>query len=239
MFKIIPSISIADGQVVRAKKGDLSNLLKYNYNAIELAQLYEDHGLNTLHLVDIDGARKDTPVNYHILEAIAGHTSMKVDFSGGIRTDGDVNKVIEYGATYFTVASLTVSKPELVSSWIISYGRETIGMAADCIDHKIHVKGWQKQTDIDLFDHIQKYYESGMKYVKITDITRDGIMEGPNFKLIEEVVNKFPDARISPMGGIRDIDDVKKLKDIGVYAVMIGRALYEDKIKLQDLVALM
>lgn len=239
MFKIIPSLAIADGQVVRAKQGDLTNLLKYNYNPIELAQLYEDHGFNTLHLVDIDGAKKESPVNYHIMEDIAGHTNIKVDFAGGIRTDGDVNKVLEYGATYFTVASLAVSNPELVSSWIISHGREKIGMAADCINNKIHVKGWQKQTEIDLFSHIHSFYNSGMKYVKITDITRDGTMEGPNFELIKEAIQKFPDAMISPSGGIRSINDVKQLKDLGVYAVIIGRALYEDKIKLKDLSALL
>lgn len=237
MFKIIPSISISNGKVVKAKSGNFFNLLEYDYSPIDVARLFEDHGMEVLHFVDIDGAAKESPVNYHVIEAIAGHTSLKIDFSGGIRTDGDINKVFEYGATYFTAASIAVTNQELFTSWLFSYGREKIALSADAINKKIHIKGWQKKTDINLFDHIEYFYNRGLKYLKIIDITRDGLLEGPNFELYEEAVGKFPDACIAAIGGVRSVDDIEKLREIGIYAVIIGRALYEDKIKLKDLEA--
>lgn len=238
MFKIIPSISISKGKVVKAKRGNFSELLEYDYSPIDIAKLFEDHGMEVLHFVDIDGAAKESPVNYHVIEAIAGHTNLKIDFSGGIRTDGDINKVFEYGATYFTAASVAVTDQELFTSWLFSYGREKMALSADAINKKIHIKGWQKKTELDLYDHIGYFYDRGLKYIKILDITRDGLLEGPNFELYKESVERFPDACIAAIGGVRSIEDIEKLKNIGVYAVIIGRALYEDKIRLNDLKSL-
>ncbi|MGF1636375.1 MAG: HisA/HisF-related TIM barrel protein [Cyclobacteriaceae bacterium] len=235
MFKIIPSINISEGKVVKALQGDFSKLIKYDYSPVDLARLFEDVGIEVLHLVDVDGAIKEAPVNYHVLEAITGHTDLKVDFAGGIRTDGDINKTFEYGATYFTAGSVSVNDKKLFASWIISYGREKIGLSADALDKKIKIKGWMKNTEIDLFEHIEYFYSKGLKYIKLTDIARDGVLEGPNFELIEEVVKKFPDACISPSGGVRSVDDIRRLRDIGVYAVIVGRAIYEDKIKIEEL----
>ncbi len=235
MFKIIPALSISEGKVVKARKGNLDQLLKYSHNPVDIAKLFEDHGMKVLHFVDLDGAAKGTPVNYHVLEAVAGHTELKVDFTGGIRTDGDINKVLEYGATFFTCASAAVDDQEQFTSWIFSYGREKIALSADVIDKKIHVKGWRKKTDIDLHEHLEYYYNRGLKYIKVIDINRDGLLEGPNFELYKEVTGKYPNACIAALGGVRSVDDVKKLKDMGLYAVIIGRAIYEDKIKLEEL----
>lgn len=235
MFKIIPSLSISNGKVVKAKSGDLDELLKYKYSPVDIAKLFEDHGLNVLHFADLDGAEKGSPVNYHVLEAIAGHTSLKVDFAGGIRTDGDINKVLEYGATFFTCASAAVEDRELFTSWIFSYGREKIAISADVIDKKILVKGWRKKTDIDLFEHLDYFYARGLKYIKVIDIKRDGLLEGPNFDLYQDVVTKYPNACVAAIGGVRNMNDVKKLKEMGIYAVIIGRAIYEDKISLKEL----
>ncbi len=235
MFKIIPSISISEGKIVKAKSGNIAELLKYSYSPVDIARLFEEHGMEVLHFVDLDGAARESPVNYHVLETIAGHTGLKVDFSGGIRTDGDINKVFEYGATYFTVSSIAVTNQDLFTSWLFSYGREKIALSADSVNRKIHIKGWKKNTEIDMFEHISYYYDRGLKYVKVVDITRDGLLEGPNFELYEEVVEKYPDACIAAIGGIRNADDIKRLKEIGIYAVIIGRALYEDKIKLKEL----
>ena len=235
MFKVIPSLSVSNGQVVKTKKGDVANLLKYNYSPVDAARLFEDHGMEVLHFVDLDAKEKGSPVNYHVLEAIAGHTSLKVDFLGGIRTDGDINKVMEYGATYFTCASISVNNQELFTSWIFSYGREKLSLSADMIDGKVMIDAWRKKTEIDVYDHIDYFYQSGLKYVKITDVTRDGCLDGPNFSMYKKSVEKFPHASIAAIGGVRSTEDIQKLKDMGVYAVIIGRALYEDRIKLKDI----
>ncbi|MCC5928307.1 MAG: 1-(5-phosphoribosyl)-5-[(5-phosphoribosylamino)methylideneamino] imidazole-4-carboxamide isomerase [Cyclobacteriaceae bacterium] len=235
MFKVIPGISISEGNVVKTLQGDFTKLLKFNYSPVDLAKLFEDIGVEVVHLVDVDGAVQGTPVNYHVLEAIAGHTDLKVDFAGGIRTDGDINKVFEYGATYFTAGTVAVNEPKLFSSWIISYGREKIALSADALDKKIKIKGWMKKTDVDLFEHIEFYYSKGLKYIKLTDIDRDGVLVGPNFDLIKEVVERFPDISVGASGGVRSVEDIRKLRDIGAYAVIVARAIYEDKIKIEDL----
>jgi phosphoribosylformimino-5-aminoimidazole carboxamide ribotide isomerase len=235
MFKIIAALSIDEGKVVRLKQGDFSKQLRYDYSPLDLARLFEDHGIEVLHFVDLDGMKAASPVNYGILETLAGHTELKIDYSGGIRTDGDINKVLEYGATYFTASSVAVNDQDLFASWIISYGREKLSLLADTLDKKVVYQAWKKQTDFDLFEHIAYFYDRGLKYVKVTDIKRDGLLEGPNFELYQELVDRFPNAYIAASGGVRSIEDIRKLMDMGLYAVIIGRALYEDKIKLSEI----
>jgi phosphoribosylformimino-5-aminoimidazole carboxamide ribotide isomerase len=235
MFKVVPSLSISEGKIVRLRQGDFSQQLKYNYTPLDVANLLQDNGVEVLHFADLDGMKKETPVNYDILETIVGHTNLKIDFSGGIRTDGDINKVLEYGATYFTASSVAVNNHELFASWIISYGREKLSLLVDSLNKKVVYKAWQKKTDIDLFDHIDYFYVRGLKYLKVIDIARDGLLEGPNFELYQELKDRFPNAYIAAGGGVRSIDDVVQLKDMGLYGVIIGRALYEDKIKLSEL----
>lgn len=234
MFKVVPSLSISGGKVVRLMQGDFSKQLKYNYSPLDVANLFQDNGIKLLHFADLDGMKKESPVNYNTLETIVGHTNLKVDFSGGIRTDGDINKVLEYGATYFTASSVAVNNHDLFASWIVSYGREKLSLMADSLDKKIVYKAWQRKTDLDLFDHIDYFYNRGLKYIKVTDIARDGLLEGPNFELYQELIAKYPNASIAASGGVRSMEDVKKLKEMGLYAVIIGRALYEDKIQLSE-----
>jgi phosphoribosylformimino-5-aminoimidazole carboxamide ribotide isomerase len=234
-MQLIPSISIIDGQINRLTKGDYSNPTLYDENPIELCRRFEDHGIEVIHLIDLDGAREGWPINYEILETIIGHTNLKVDFSGGIQTDGAISKVFEYGASYLTIGSVAVEKKSLFASWIISYGREKITLSADSRKGKVAVKGWQQETNIDLFDHIEYFYDRGLKYVKTTDIDLDGMMQGPAFKLYEEIVKRFPDIKLLASGGVRDLDDIKKLSDIGVFATIFGKAYFEGKLKLEDL----
>lgn len=235
MIQIIPSIAIIDGKVIRLKQGDFSQEKVYDETPIDLANSFEDHGIEVVHLVDLDGARRGQPVNYHILEAIASYTNLKVDFSGGISTDGDISKAYEYGAKYITAASTAIDNKELFASWIISYGREKITLGADAIDGKISIRGWQRNTNIDLFDHIDYFYQRGLKYVKTTDITKEGTMGGPAFGLYEKLIKTFPGLCILASGGVRNTDDIKRLNDIGVFAVIFGKAFYEGKIKLKEL----
>ena len=235
MIQIIPSILIHNKRVVRLKQSDYSKETVYDKSPIDLAREYEDHGIQVVHLVDIDGAKRGAPVNYHILEAIAGHTNLKVDFTGGINTDGDISKAYEYGADYITAATIAAYQPELFASWLISYGREKITLGADSLHGKIAIKGWIKKTEIDLFEHIDYFYSRGLKYVKTTDISRNGLLEGPSFELYDEIIKRFPDIKVLAGGGVRNIEDIDKLNDSGVFAVIIGKALYEGLINLNDL----
>jgi phosphoribosylformimino-5-aminoimidazole carboxamide ribotide isomerase len=234
MFKIVPSLSLVEGQVVRLKQGDFSKLLRYDYSPLDIAKLFENHGIEVLHFADLDGAKKEGPENLNTLETLCGHTDLKIDYSGGIRTDGDINKVLEYGATFFTASTAAINDPDLFASWLMSYGREKISLLVDTLNKKVLYKAWQKKADIDMYEHIDFFYERGLKYLKVTDTARDGLLEGPNFELYQELQQHYPDAYIAAGGGVRSMDDIKKLKDMGIYAVIIGRALYEDKIKLEE-----
>lgn len=237
MFEIIPSIWLIQGKCVRLKRGDFSTEEVISHNPLEIAQAFEEHGINRLHLVDLDGAVRESPKNYHILEAIAGYTSLKVDFTGGVSTDGDVIKAFEHGATTVTAATVAVRFPERFAQWLISYGREKINLAADSDsrDLSIKIKGWQTKTSIKLFEHLEFFHDRGLKYVKCSDINRDGVMDGPNLGLYKQLVEKFPTLKIMASGGVRNIDDFVKLKELGVSGVVFGRAYYEKKISLKDL----
>lgn len=237
MFEIIPSIWLINGKCVRLKRGDFSTEEVISNNPLEIAQAFESIGLTRIHLVDLDGARRGEPKNYHILEAISGYTTLKVDYTGGISTDGDVIKCFEFGASTITVSTAAANHPERFAQFLLSYGREKVNLAADInpIDNKIKIKGWLKKTEIDLFDHIEFFYERGLKYLKCSDVSRDGVMDGPNFALYQSILDKFPKINLAASGGVRGIDDLKQLRDMGVSAAVFGRAYYEGMISLQDL----
>lgn len=238
MIQVIPSIAIRKGKVVKMRKGDPASEKAYNENPLDLAKRFEDHGIQVVHLVDLDGAERGSPKNYHVLEAIAGHTDLKVDFTGGICTDGDIGKAYEFGADYITASSIAVTNPELFASWIVSYGREKMTLGADVTDivsKKIAFRGWMKKSETTLFDHLQYFYDRGLKYVKSTDVSRDGVLEGPSFSFYQEILDEFKDLKVLASGGVRGVDDIKRLNDMGVFAVIFGKAYYEGILKLKDL----
>ena len=237
MFEIVPSVWLINGKCVRLKRGDFSTEEVISNNPLEIAQAFESIGIKRLHLVDLDGARRGEPKNYHILEAITGYTDLKVDFTGGISTDGDVIKCFEFGASTITVSSAAANHPERFAQFILSYGREKINLAADTnpTDNKIKIRGWLKKTEIDLFDHISFFYDRGLKYLKCSDVSRDGVMQGPNFALFQRILDKFPEINLAASGGVRGIDDFRRLRDMGVSATVFGRAYYEGMISLQEL----
>ena len=237
MFEIIPSIWIIEGKCVRLKRGDFATQEVISTNPLEIAQAFEGIGIRRIHLVDLDGARRGEPKNYHILEAIAGYTELKVDYTGGVSTDGDVIKCFEFGAKTVTIGSAAANFPERFAQFILSYGREKINLAADTNpdDNKIKIRGWLKKTEIDLFDHIQFFYERGLKYLKCSDVTRDGVMLGPNLELYSGILKQFPSIHVVASGGVRGVDDFKQLRDIGLKGVVFGRAYYEGKISLNEL----
>lgn len=238
MIQVIPSIAVRSGKVVKMRKGDPSSEKAYDENPLDLAKRFADHGIDVVHLVDLDGAEKGAPVNYHVMEAIKGYTALKVDFTGGICTDGDISKVFEFGADYITAASISVTDPELFASWIISYGREKMTLGADVTNietKEILFRGWKQKSQVTLFEHLQYFYERGLKYVKSTDVSRDGVLEGPAFDYYSEIIKQFPEMCVLASGGVRGVDDIKRLNELGVFAVIFGKAYYEGILKLTDL----
>ncbi|WP_420317456.1 HisA/HisF-related TIM barrel protein [Ekhidna sp.] len=232
---LVPSISVIEGRTIRLTQGDYSSEKVYENTPIDVAKKFEDHGISRIHLIDLDGARKGTSVNYDILHMISAYTDLKINFTGGLHTDGDVLKAFEYGAESITAASIAVSNREQFGNWIMSYGREKVALAADSLSGKIQIRGWQKATSKDLFDHIAYFYDRGLKYLKTTDISKDGAMEGPSFELYKNLLNQFPDLCIFASGGVRQMDDIKKLRDMGLYGVIFGKAFYEGNISLDDI----
>lgn len=235
MIKIVPSISVMRGRCVHVDKENFRKVTQYDIDPLEVARKFETHGIDQIHMVDLEGAERGQPVNYGVLETISGYTRLKVDFSGGITTDGDISKAYEYGANYITAATIAVYQPDLFASWIVSYGREKITLGADSYNGKIAVRGWKKKTEIDLYEHIAYFYDRGLKYVKTTDIPRDGEMIGPAINLYKDLLKRFPNLCILASGGVSSIDDIKRLEEAGVWGVIFNRAFYEEKIKLKDI----
>lgn len=234
-MELVPSLTILNGRTARLKQGDFQSEKVYDVSPLDVAMQFEDHGVGRLHIVDLDGAKKGAIVNSSALELIAGYSKLKINFAGGLHTDGDITKSFEYGAESITAATISVYNSELFTSWIQSYGRERIALGADSLNGKLKVGGWQKETEIDLFDHIEYYYERGLKYVKTTDISRDGVLEGPAIDLYQELIKRYPGLCVFASGGVRNMDDVYRLEDAGIYGVIFGRAFYEGKIKLSEL----
>lgn len=238
MIQVIPSIAIRKGRVVRMRKGDPSSVKAYDENPLDLAKRFEDHGIEVVHLVDLDGAERGSPVNYHIIEQISAYTDLKIDFTGGISTDGDISKAYEAGADYITASSIAVTNKELFASWIISFGREKITLGADVTDIKsmnLLFRGWQRKSELTLFEHLEYFHARGLKYVKSTDVSRDGVLEGPNFEFYQNIRDRFPELSVLASGGIRGVDDIKRLNEMGVFGVIFGKAYYEGVLKLKDL----
>jgi len=238
MIQVIPSIAIRKGSVVKMRKGDKSSEKAYDENPLDLAKRFQDHGIEVVHLVDLDGAEKGKPVNWHVLEAVAGHTNLKVDFTGGISTDGDIAKAYEFGAAYITAASIAVTDPELFASWIISYGREKMTLGADVVNKEskeLLYRGWQQRAHRSLFEHLEYFYSRGLKYVKSTDVSHDGVLQGPDFTFYQQIVDAFPELCVLASGGVRGIDDIKRLNEMGLFAVIFGKAYYEGYLDLKEL----
>ncbi|MBC7388899.1 MAG: 1-(5-phosphoribosyl)-5-[(5-phosphoribosylamino)methylideneamino]imidazole-4-carboxamide isomerase [Opitutaceae bacterium] len=235
MSRIIPAIDLIDGKCVRLTQGDYNKKKSYHENPLDVALKFQDFGIKYLHLVDLDGAREKRVINYNILEAIASKTNLQVDFGGGVQSDADLKIVFECGAKQVTGGSIAIKNAELFKSWFKQNGREKIILGTDVKDKKIAIHGWQETSDIWLFDLINDYMESGLKYTICTDVAKDGMMEGPSFDLYKEILDKFPDLKVIASGGVTTMKDVEKLQEIKVDGIIIGKAIYEETIKLADL----
>ncbi|PWN59428.1 1-(5-phosphoribosyl)-5-[(5-phosphoribosylamino)methylideneamino]imidazole-4-carboxamide isomerase [Chryseobacterium viscerum] len=233
-MKIIPAIDIIDGKCVRLSKGDYSTKKIYNEDPVEVAKEFESFGIQFLHLVDLDGAKSKHVVNQKVLENIAGGTSLHIDFGGGLKTQQDIETAFNAGAKQITLGSIAVQNPEFCFEMMQKYGPEKIILGADCENRKIKTSGWLEESDHDIIDFILQYQEKGIQTTICTDIAKDGMLEGPSTGLYIEILYKTS-VQLVASGGISGIADVYKMKDIGCTGTIIGKAIYEGKISLQQL----
>lgn len=234
-IEIIPAIDIIDGKCVRLSQGDYNEKKVYNENPLEVAKMFEHAGIKRLHLVDLDGAKAKKIVNYTVLENIASNTSLTIDFGGGVQSDEDIAIAFNCGAKMVTGGSIAVRDEELFSGWLKKYGNEAIILGADCKDKKIAVSGWQESTSLDLFDFIENYKRKDIKKVICTDISKDGMLQGPAITLYQEILTKFPGLYLIASGGVSNFQDILDLEKAGVPAVILGKAIYENRITLKEL----
>jgi phosphoribosylformimino-5-aminoimidazole carboxamide ribotide isomerase len=234
-MRIIPAIDIIDGKCVRLSKGDYDTKKIYNENPLEVAKSFEAHGIQYLHLVDLDGAKSNQIINHKILEQIASKTSLKIDFGGGLKSDADLRIAFESGANQITGGSIAVKNPILFQEWIAKYGAEKIILGADANNEKVAISGWLEESQEDLIPFIKKYQTQGIQYVICTDIAKDGMLEGPSFELYQKILMQVPNLKLIASGGIAAFDELPKLAEIGCEGTIIGKAIYENKISLKQL----
>jgi len=240
-MRIIPAIDIIDGKCVRLSKGDYDTKKIYNENPLEVAKSFEAHGIEYLHLVDLDGAKSSRIVNYKVLEQIASKTNLKIDFGGGLKSDADLKIAFESGANQITGGSIAIKQPEVFKSWIQQYGAEKIILGADAMNEKVAISGWLEESKEEVIPFIQNYQKEGIQYVICTDISKDGMLEGPSFELYQRILDSDLSNRaesrlkLIASGGISTFDELPKLAELGCEGTIIGKAIYEGRITLKQL----
>lgn len=235
MIEIIPAIDIIEGKCVRLTKGEYSSKKVYNEDPLEVAKQFEDNGITRLHMVDLDGAKSSHVVNYNVLERIAGHTNLTIDFGGGIKSDEDVSIAFNSGSHMITVGSIAVKNKPLFVSWIKKFGADRIILGADVKDNKISINGWKEESNDNLVDFLKDYTAEGIERVLCTDISRDGMLKGPATGLYENIMSEFPEMKLIASGGVSSISDIDTLDKAGIPSVVFGKAIYEGRITMQEL----
>lgn len=234
-MRIIPAIDIINGQCVRLTKGDYETKKVYNEDPLEVAKSFEDAGIEFLHVVDLDGAKASHIVNYKVLESIAGKTNLKIDFGGGLKSDNDLRIAFESGANQITGGSIAVKNPKVFETWIAKYGSDKIILGADCNNEKIAISGWQEESDLEVIQFIRDYQTKGVSYVICTDISKDGMLEGPSFDLYKRILNDVKGIKLIASGGISKFSELPQLVEMGCEGVIVGKAIYENRISLKEL----
>lgn len=235
MIEIIPAIDLIDGKCVRLSQGDYAQKTVYNENPLEVAKMFADAGIRRLHLVDLDGAKAHHIVNHKVLERITSGTDLVVDFGGGLKSDDDLRIAFECGASMVTGGSIAVKNPDMFSSWISKFGAEKIILGADVKNEKIAVGGWLETTELELLPFIKEYIRQGINKIICTDISKDGMLQGPALELYKKMLAAQPDIYLIASGGVSSIRDIELLHDAAVPAVITGKAIYEGRITLKEL----
>ncbi len=236
MIELIPAIDIINGQCVRLTKGDYDQKTVYRDSPAEVAQEFESIGFKRLHVVDLDGAKSKHIVNTNVLRQIVLRTHLCVDFGGGIKTDDDIETAFANGAEMVTVGSIAVTNPDLFISWLQIYGADRLILGADVRNGKISINGWKEDSTEDLLPFLKKYIDAGVKNVLCTEISKDGTLQGPAIDLYKRVMQEYPDLHLIASGGVSSIDDIRALDAAGIPAVVFGKAIYEGKIDLHELI---
>lgn len=234
-MRIIPAIDIIDGKCVRLTQGDYAKKKIYNENPLEMTRIFEDAGLKYLHLVDLDGAKAGKVINWKVIESITSNTNLKIDFGGGIKTADEINRLFSAGIQQVNLGSIAVKNPELVYSWLEVYGPEKIILSADVKDEFIAIGGWLENSSISITDFLSDYLKKGIRFITCTDISTDGMLQGPNVELYTKILNTFPAIKLIASGGVSGLEDLEKLKKIKVDGVIVGKAIYEGRIDLNTL----
>ena len=234
-MRLIPAIDIIDGKCVRLSKGDYNTKKIYNENPLEIAKQFEDHGIEHLHLVDLDGAKASHIVNHKVLETIATKTNLKIDFGGGLKTDEDLRIAFESGAGQITGGSIAVKNPDVFRSWLSKFGADKIILGADANNEKIAISGWQEESEEELIPFVKNYIAQGVSYVICTDIAKDGMLQGPSFDLYKKMLAELDGVKLIASGGISKFEELPKLAELGCEGTIIGKAIYENKISLKQL----
>jgi phosphoribosylformimino-5-aminoimidazole carboxamide ribotide isomerase len=234
-MRIIPAIDLIDGKCVRLTQGDYAQKKVYNENPVEVAREFEGAGMQFLHLVDLDGAKAGKVTNWNIVKDITANTKLTVDFGGGIKTDDEMKKLFDYGISQVNLGSIAVKDQLKVIQWIDKFGAEKIILSADVKNEMIAIHGWQEKSKLNIFDFVSDYLKHGIRYITCTDISTDGTLKGPNVALYENILQQFPGIKLVASGGVGSLDDVKALKKIKVDGVIIGKAIYEGKVQVEQL----
>ena len=235
MIELIPAIDLIDGKCVRLSQGDYGSKKVYNENPLEVALMLEDCGIRRLHLVDLDGAASRHVVNHRTLEQIASHTSLVIDFGGGVKSEEDLKIAFGSGAQMVTGGSIAVKDPDVFYGWLQKYGPERIILGADVKGHRIAVNGWQEESAVDLFSLLDTFVQKGGTKVICTDIGCDGMLQGPSLPLYTDILVRHKDLQLMASGGVSRMDDIRRLEEAGIPGVIFGKALYEGRITLQEL----
>ena len=234
-MRIIPAIDLIDGKCVRLTKGDYSTQKTYNEHPLEVAKAFEAHGIQYLHLVDLDGAKSKHIVNHRVLEEIATKTNLKIDFGGGLKSDEDLKIAFDCGAKQITGGSIAVKEPNVFEQWISKYGKNKIILGADVQGDRIATNGWMETSEHRLVDFISVYKSKGIEYVICTDISKDGMLSGPSFEVYQNLLKQHPKIKLIASGGISTFEELPKLADLGCEGTIIGKAIYENRISLKEL----
>ena len=237
MIEIIPAIDLIDGKCVRLSQGDFTRQRIYDKNPLEVAKEFEAVGLKRLHIVDLDGAKCGKVTNLKLLETIASQTHLTIDFGGGIKTGEDIESVFNAGAEIASIGSVAVKAPEKFFGWLKKYGDEKILLGADARDGKLAINGWQTQTDLEILTFLQNYFERGVRQAFCTDISKDGLLDGAANELYARILARLPKLKLTASGGISRLEDIFELDEIGCAGVIVGKAIYEGKIKLEEIEA--
>ncbi|HEY8559647.1 MAG TPA: 1-(5-phosphoribosyl)-5-[(5-phosphoribosylamino)methylideneamino]imidazole-4-carboxamide isomerase [Pyrinomonadaceae bacterium] len=235
MIEIIPAIDLIDGKCVRLTQGDFARTKIYHENPLEIAKMFEDGGLKRLHVVDLDGAKRGKVANLKVLETIAAHTRLKIDFGGGIKTGDDLEAVFNAGAAMAGVGSVAVREPEKFFGWLARFGGDRILLGADVKGEKLAIDGWRTETQIDVLGFLREYSARGAKQAFVTDISKDGLLAGSANALYAEILHEIPALKLIASGGVSVLDDIAALERIGCAGVIVGKAIYEGKINLEEL----